>query len=98
MATIEQDREWHDPTNWRGGRLNIYVCSRDERLLVPARNPHFGFTLNLGRRGTWLLLLTVLALMLVAGALSVRAAESDGDPRTASPHGLTNGAADERSL
>ena len=72
MSKHESDAEWRDPANWRGGPLRLYVAPRDPRLLVPARRRWLGWTLNLGRRETWIAVALLFALMLVALWLIIR--------------------------
>ena len=65
----EQEREWRDESNWRGGWLGFYVAPRDPRLIVRKRWPQFGWTFNFAHRESWLLLTALIAIPLVAMAL-----------------------------
>ena len=47
MATESEDREWHDPKNWRS--LGRYSAPNDPRVMVPKRNPRLGWTFNSGQ-------------------------------------------------
>jgi uncharacterized membrane protein len=72
MNRHQNDAEWDNPANWRAGWLHVYVAPRDLRLLVPMRPRWLGWTLNLGQRRTWVLLLGVFLLALLALGLLIR--------------------------
>jgi uncharacterized membrane protein len=48
MSTSEEDAEWRNPVNWRGGPLGIYCSRRDPRAFVPKRSG-LGATINFAR-------------------------------------------------
>ncbi len=60
--------EPHHPGSWRGP---FYVAPDDPRLIVPKRNPGFGWTINFGRPAAVPLfvgmILGALAIPVVAG-------------------------------
>ena len=63
---IESDALWLNPQHW--GRLGVYTCPADSRLLVPARQG-IGWTVNMGHRHAQLVLWTALVAVIgfVAG-------------------------------
>jgi uncharacterized membrane protein len=69
MSGPPHEAEWRDPSNWRAGWLRVYVAPRDPRVLVPMRPRWLGWTLNLGQRRTWALIVVVAALMAAIVAL-----------------------------
>ncbi|HEX5632941.1 MAG TPA: DUF5808 domain-containing protein [Gemmatimonadales bacterium] len=66
------EREWHDPANWRGGILGLYSSEADSRLLVPKRHPAMGWTLNFARPGARFLMGLILAAAAVAAVSKAR--------------------------
>ncbi len=43
--------EWQNPDNWLSPKfLGIYASHRDNRFIVPKRNPVLGWTVNFGHR------------------------------------------------
>ena len=48
MATESENREWHDPKNWRTG--GAYSAPDDPHVIVPKQNPALGWTVNFGQR------------------------------------------------
>lgn len=58
------DHEWRDPRNWRG---LLYVAPRDPRVIVPKRNPAYGWTFNFAH--PWRC--AVLAAAIVGAALGI---------------------------
>ena len=52
--------EWANPANWHGGILGIYSSPLDSRTVVPKRIPVMGWTLNMARPASRLLLGGVL--------------------------------------
>ncbi len=67
----DSQREWEDPSNWRGGMLGIYYAPNDPRVIV--RKPWLpgGWTLNFARPASWL---CVGGLMLVSALFTFWAA------------------------
>jgi uncharacterized membrane protein len=55
-----------NPNNWRG---IFYFNRKDYRLIVPKNNPYLGWTLNFASPYTYLFLLAVLALVILAELL-----------------------------
>lgn len=64
MSESAYDAEWRDPSKWRAGWLRLYVAPRDPRILVPMHPRSFGWTLILGQRRTWILMLLIAVLMI----------------------------------
>lgn len=61
--------EWARPENWHGALLGVYRSRLDTRVIVPKRNPAFGWTINLGHpvgAACAAFALAVLALAVVA--------------------------------
>jgi len=66
----DQEREWKDPSNWRGGPLGLYVAPRDPRILVRKRTPYFGWTFNFAHQASWLIIGGFGALTLIVVAIA----------------------------
>lgn len=47
-TVAEEDAEWRNPANWRGGLLGLYFSRRDSRSFVPKRTG-LGVTINFAR-------------------------------------------------
>jgi uncharacterized membrane protein len=71
MSEPPHGADWQDPSNWRVGWLRVYVAPRDPRVLVPMHPRWLGWTLNLGQRRAWALIVAVGALMAAIVALAV---------------------------
>ena len=70
MAQDEiNEAEWRSPDNWWGGSLGVYHSARDNRVWVPKPVPGMGWTLNFGRRASWLWLVAILVVPVVLIAL-----------------------------
>lgn len=52
-----------DPDNWRG---LFYVCSKDPRIIVPKKNPKFGWTLNFGNVNSYLVIIAIIMIAIAA--------------------------------
>jgi uncharacterized membrane protein len=72
------DKEWHNPENWRLGWLHVYMSQADTRVWVPKRKPGIGYTVNLGHRGGMVILLVLIAAILFAAMLGVLDAARSG--------------------
>lgn len=66
----DDDAEWHNPKNWKGGILGLYYSPRDRRTFVPKRHPNLGITLNFARRGGIAVLLGILAFPVLVHILT----------------------------
>ena len=59
----EHDKMHADPGNWKVKGI-FYHNTKDERMLVPKKNPNLGLTLNFAKRGSYLLLVVLLAFII----------------------------------
>jgi hypothetical protein len=57
------DRLWSDPANWP--LAGLYYCKGDPRIIVPKRNPRFGWTMNFAHTSTWVALLLLVVSVIV---------------------------------
>jgi uncharacterized membrane protein len=61
----EQQKQFmHDnPDNWK---WIFYVNPKDDRVFVPKINPYLGWTLNFGNAGTYVMLILIAAIIVLA--------------------------------
>ncbi|HMB69089.1 MAG TPA: hypothetical protein VKU85_07245 [bacterium] len=68
-ARERNQREWDDPSNWRGP---FYFGERDTRVMVKKRGRNGrGWTFNLANTAGRLLFTTLIAVIVVALALAI---------------------------
>lgn len=49
-----------NPNNWKG---IFYVNNKDPRIIVPKKNPSFGWTLNFGHKVSYLGILVIILII-----------------------------------
>ncbi len=57
---VAAQREWHNPSNWRGGILGLYYAPADPRIVVRKQWHPGGWTFNFARRASWFWLGAIL--------------------------------------
>lgn len=64
MEEEKIDKLWHDDNNWGHGRMGVYFCKEDPRLIVPKRGLPGG-TFNMAHRHAVTLLTAIIVGLIV---------------------------------
>jgi hypothetical protein len=65
-------RLWSDPANWRA---TSYACEEDPRIIVPKRNPIWGWTINWAHGGA--AMRCFIGIVIVIGVMGLAATTHD---------------------
>ena len=57
------DQLWKDDKNWKMGL--VYFCKKDPRIVVKKRPYWIGWTMNMARYESYIILLTIIALAIL---------------------------------